>query len=175
VAGELRGAVATAFQADTVGALGQGWLRAVDEDGQVSPREWADPGTDLSGVHVLFLSENDLPEADAGARELLAKVPIVALTRGWRGATLFSREATFEVPGFPREEVDPTGAGDVFAAAFLLRYHEAGDLVEAASFAACAASCVVEGVGASSLGDRAEVESRQRRLQRMIEEGEWEE
>jgi hypothetical protein len=33
---------------------------------------------------------------------------------------------------------------------------------------------VVEGVGASSLGDRAEVERRLARRERMIEDGEWE-
>jgi sugar/nucleoside kinase (ribokinase family) len=80
-----------------------------------------------------------------------------------------------EVPGLPREETDPTGAGDVFAAALLVGYHETGDVAEAAAFAACAASCAVEGVGASSLGDRAEVTRRLALRQRLIEEGEWDE
>ncbi len=56
-----------------------------------------------------------------------------------------------------------------------MRYHESGDPVEAAAFAACAASCAVEGVGASSLGDRAEVLSRLELRERLIEEGEWDE
>ena len=73
------------------------------------------------------------------------------------GLTLLTRQATHEVPSLPRPEVDPTGAGDVFAAAFLVRYQETGDPLEAAAFAACAASCVVEGVGATTLGDRDEV------------------
>ena len=64
------------------------------------------------------------------------------------------------MPALPRTEVDPTGAGDVFAAAFLVRYQETGDPLEAAAFGACAASCAVEGVGTSTLGDRAEVEQR---------------
>ena len=109
--------------------------------------EWVRPERDLLGVHVLFLSEHDLPDADARARELLSSVPIVALTRGWRGLTLLTRDAVHDVPSLPRPEVDPTGAGDVFAAAFLVRYHETGDPLEAAAFAACAASCAVEGVG----------------------------
>jgi sugar/nucleoside kinase (ribokinase family) len=71
--------------------------------------------------------------------------------------------------------VDPTGAGDVFAAAFLVRYHESGNPLEAAAFAACAASCVVEGVGASTLGDREEVLRRVALRDRLLEEGEWDE
>ena len=173
--GELAGVGASALAAGCVGAIAQGYVRAVDASGQVSAREWARPERDLLGVHVLFLSEHDLPEADARARELLAHVPMIALTRGWRGLTLLTRQGTHEVPSLPRPEVDPTGAGDVFAAAFLVRYQETGDPLEAAAFGACAASCAVEGVGATTLGDRDEVLRRMALRERMIETGDWEE
>jgi sugar/nucleoside kinase (ribokinase family) len=175
VAGEVVGALALAFEATTVGAIAQGWLREFDEDGRVSARAGYDLGPQLAGVHVLFVSENDLPDASASAREWLRYVPLVALTRGWRGLTLVTREGCHEVPTLPRPEVDPTGAGDVFAAAFLVRYQETGDPLEAAAFGACAASCAVEGVGTTSLGDRAEVQRRMELRERMIETGEYEE
>ena len=50
-----------------------------------------------------------------------------------------------------------------------------GDPLEAAAFAACAASCAVEGVGTTSLGDREEVLRRMALRERMIETGEWDE
>ncbi|HEX9189967.1 MAG TPA: PfkB family carbohydrate kinase [Vicinamibacteria bacterium] len=173
--GELAGPFATALEAGCVGAIAQGYVRALDEEGRVSAREWLRPERDLLGVHVLFLSEQDLPQADARARDLLAHVPMIALTRGWRGLTLVTRQGCHEVPTLPRPEVDPTGAGDVFAAAFLVRYQETGDPLEAAAFGACAASCAVEGVGTTSLGDRAEVRRRMELRERMIETGEYEE
>jgi sugar/nucleoside kinase (ribokinase family) len=172
--GELAGPFATALEAGCVGAIAQGYVRALDEEGRVSAREWVHPERDLLGVHVLFLSEHDLPRADDRARELLAHVPMVALTRGWRGLTLVTRQGRHDLPTLPRPEVDPTGAGDVFAAAFLVRYQETGDPLEAAAFGACAASCAVEGIGASSLGDRSEVLRRMELRERMIETGEWE-
>jgi sugar/nucleoside kinase (ribokinase family) len=175
LAGELDGVSAAAFGASCVGAIAQGYVRAIDADGRVSAKQWLRPERDLLGVHVLFLSQHDLPDADARARELLACVPIVALTRGWRGLTLVSRDGVHEVPSLPREEKDPTGAGDVFAAAFLMRYQETDDPLEAAGFAACAASCAVEGIGATSLGDRAEIERRMALRQTMIDGGDWEE
>ena len=173
--GELAGVNAIAFRAGCTGAIAQGYVRAIDAEGRVSAREWPRPERDLMGVHVLFLSQHDVPDADARARELLRLVPIVALTRGWRGLTLLTREGVHEVPSLPREEKDPTGAGDVFAAAFLVRYQETDDPLEAAAFAACAASCAVEGIGATSLGDRAEVERRMGLRQTMIDGGDWEE
>jgi sugar/nucleoside kinase (ribokinase family) len=175
VAGEIQGGIATSFAAGCVGAIAQGWLRAFDAEGNVSPCDWPDPRRDLAGVHVLFLSEHDLPGGVERARAFLACVPIVAVTRGWRGLVLLTREGEQDVPTLPRPEVDPTGAGDVFAAAFLVRYHESSDPVEAAVFAACAASCAVEGVGTSSLGDRAEVTKRIADRERFVEEGEWDE
>jgi 1D-myo-inositol 3-kinase len=173
--GELAGVSATAFDAGCIGAIAQGYVRAIDGEGRVSPKEWIRPERDLLGVHVLFLSQHDVPDADARARELVAVVPIVALTRGWRGLTLVTKDGVHDVPSLPRAEKDPTGAGDVFAAAFLVRYQETDDPLEAAAFAACAASCAVEGLGATSLGDRTEVERRMALRQQMIEGGEWEE
>jgi len=175
VVGEITEPAAALFEAGVVGATGQGWMRSVAASGEVARTAFQDAATHLLGVHVLFLSEGDLPAGGPPAGDLLACVPMVALTRGWEGVQLLSRDGILSVPGLARREVDPTGAGDVFAAAFLVRYHETADPAEAAAFAVCAASCAVEGVGASSLGDRAEVEHRRTLHERLVEEGEWDE
>jgi sugar/nucleoside kinase (ribokinase family) len=175
VVGEVAGGMAAAFEADVVGATAQGWLRAIDEDGAVSAREWTHAARDLASVHALFLSESDLPGGAGAVASLLAHVPIVALTRGWQGLTLFTRDAAQDVAALPREAVDATGAGDVLAAALLVRYHECQDVLEAAAFATCAASCVVEAVGTAGIGDRAEILKRLEQREQLIEEGEWDE
>jgi sugar/nucleoside kinase (ribokinase family) len=175
VAGEISGAFARSFTADVVGATGQGWLRGFDSDGYVRRIEFLRSAECLEGVHTLFLSCEDLPDAEARAASFLKHAPIVIVTRGWRGLTLLMRDAVHTMPALPRNEVDPTGAGDVFAAAFLVGYHDTGDPLEAAAFGACAASCVVEGWGLSTIGDRAEVERRMALHKRWIEEGDWEE
>ncbi len=174
VAGEVGPQATAAFGAQVVGATAQGWLREFADDGVASARSWRNPAGDLAGVHVVFLSEHDLPPGEAPVA-LLRYVPVVVVTRGWQGLTVLTRDAVYNVPALPREEVDPTGAGDVFAACFLIRYFESGELLEAAAFGACAASCAVEGIGASTLGDRAEVERRMILRERLIDEGEWEE
>jgi hypothetical protein len=57
----------------------------------------------------------------------------------------------------------------------LVRYHESGDPLDAAAFASCAASGAVEGVGASSLGNREEVLRRVELRERHLEEGDCDE
>ena len=42
-------------------------------------------------------------------------------------------------------------------------------------FACCAASCVVEGLGTTTLGDREEIARRIEHRDRLLEEGEWDE
>ncbi len=174
VAAEIPPRAALAFEARVVGVIAQGWLRDVGPDGAVSPRPWPHPAADLEGVHVLFLSVHDVGGDVAKAREMLDLVPMVALTRGWQGMELMTRDAVHTVPTLPRREVDPTGAGDVFAAGFVLRYAESEDPLDAAAFACCTASCAVEGLGTSTLGDRAEVEKRLLLREQQIEDGEIE-
>ena len=175
VAAEIHGRAAEAFAAEVVGANAQGWVRAFGPGGEVTPCEWQRPDENLAGVHALFLSEHDIPGALRRSRDLMSFVPMIAVTSGWRGLSLVTRDGIEQVPGFPRTEVDPTGAGDVFAAAFLMRYQETGNPSEAAVFACCAASCVVEGVATSTLGDRAEILRRIEQRERLFEDGEWEE
>jgi len=175
VAAEIKGSAALSFEAEVVGANAQGWVRAFGPGGAVSPCEWERPDRSLAGVHALFLSEHDIPDALRRSRSLLEYVPMIAVTSGWRGLSLLTRDAVEMIPGLPRQEVDPTGAGDVFATAFLIRYQETGNPSQAAAFACCAASCVVEGVATTTLGDREEIMRRLETRDRLIEDGEWEE
>jgi sugar/nucleoside kinase (ribokinase family) len=91
-----------------------------------------------------------------------AEIPIVVMTRSYRGASISADGAWSEIDAFPQDEVDPTGAGDTFATAFLIRLHETGDLVEATRFGVAAASVSVGGVGAAAMPERAEIERRMR-------------
>ena len=63
------------------------------------------------------------------------------------------------VPPRPAEPTDPTGAGDVFAAAFFIRYHETDDLWQSAYFANVVASMAIERSGPEGVPARDEVEA----------------
>ncbi|HXH85026.1 MAG TPA: PfkB family carbohydrate kinase, partial [Candidatus Tectomicrobia bacterium] len=71
------------------------------------------------------------------------------------GAVLYVNGDRHDVRPRRAREVDATGAGDVFAATFLVHYHREGDPWLAAEAAACAASLSVEGEGWSTVPDQA--------------------
>jgi sugar/nucleoside kinase (ribokinase family) len=82
---------------------------------------------------------------------------MVVVTRGAAGASIYFEQKVLTVPSFPAEAVDPTGAGDVFAACFLLAVAEGRSLAEAAVFATCGASVIIEAPGPTAIPSRAEI------------------
>jgi sugar/nucleoside kinase (ribokinase family) len=70
---------------------------------------------------------------------------LAVVTRGQRGASIHQDGHWQHSPAFQAgRQVDPTGAGDVFAAAFLIHYRQTGDALASADFANCVASFAVE-------------------------------
>ena len=151
VADEVAPDLAAAFPNAAVGVGAQGWCRVWDRAGAVRMRPWPDPGPVLSRAQALFLSSDDVAGWEAPAQALYQQVPLGALTFAARGAILFVNGERHAVPPVPAIEVDPTGAGDVFAAAFLIRYNESGDAWDAAAFAAVAGALTVEGPGIAGI------------------------
>ncbi|HYM14111.1 MAG TPA: PfkB family carbohydrate kinase [Dehalococcoidia bacterium] len=162
VMGELEPHFARAFATGSLcGVSAQGWLRASDPDGRVRHTPWlGDPF--WTGCRVLFVSDEDLADGQGQLDRWTADVPIVAMTESWRGARVYADGAWRRIDAFPEQEVDPTGAGDTFATAFLIRLHETGDAGEATRFGAAAASLSVSGIGAAAMPSRAEVDERLR-------------
>jgi len=136
-------------------ATPQGWLRRWDENDRVLPTPWTAAGEILPLLDVLILSHDDLlpfansnrTDADTMLSHWSMRVPLLVATDGRHGATLFQHGIAERFPAYPAHEVDPTGAGDVFAAAFLVHYHRHGDPRKAVDFANCVASLSIEHVG----------------------------
>ena len=161
VCGEIDPSLAATFPRSLVGATAQGWLRRVQADGRVSEGHTSDLAVDAFAgrLTALFLSEEDLGGAPV-PESWRDALPILAVTRGRLGARLCIENVWWQLPAFPAREVDATGAGDAFAAAFLIRYHEIGEASEAARFAAAVASFVVEVPGITGAPSRAQAEAR---------------
>lgn len=100
-------------------------------------------------------------EIGAVLRALHAMGPrVVALTRDKDGAVLSRDGEVAFAPGIDQPPVDPTGAGDTFAAALCVGIQEGMELARLACFCNCAGTLAIRRKGAvgMALPDRAEVE-----------------
>ncbi len=158
VAQEVDPAIAPSLHG-LVGVVPQGWLREWDEYGRVYGIPWYSAGRVLPHTDVLVVSTQDLAADPDFARRVRTSAPIVVVTLAAQGCALYVEGKEQLVPPRPAQEVDPTGAGDVFAAAFLVRLHETRDPVQAAYFANITASFSVEGQGVNGIPTRAQVEA----------------
>ena len=155
-----------------IAATPQGWLRRWDDDGRVWPTPWQTADQLLPLLDVLILSHDDLlpfadgkrDEADAILTQWSTRVPLLVATDGRHGATLFRQGHTRRFPSYPAQEVDPTGAGDVFAAAFLTHLHKHNDPEQAIDFANCIASFSIGQVGIQGIPTLETVKQRYPRL-----------
>lgn len=146
---------------------GQGELRGFDAHGVVTLREWRRAPVVLPHLRALVLSEEDLAGELAPARAWSRDAAVI-VTRAERGSILLRDGRETAVAAYrPARIVDPTGAGDAFAAGLLVALEEGASEEEACDFANCVASFCLEGVGVSGLADRARVEERRRKGERL--------
>ena len=137
------------------GAAPQGLIRRRDRAGRVSTHWTARALARLAGLDFLSLSETEFPEG------MGLPAPLVAVTRGRRGAVL--RRSGFPATGIraaPGAEVDPTGAGDVFAAALFIGLWNGAPAEGAARLAAAAAAISIESPGVEGIPTLEEASAR---------------
>ncbi len=168
VVGEVDPALVSAFDDASLAVLPQGWMRTRGKDGVMGPQPWEDADDVLPLTQLLVLSEEDVPGSEETAVKWFDQVPLGAITRARRGATLYVNGEPYHVAPDRAAETDPTGAGDVFATTLLIEYQRVGDAWEAAAAAACAGAATVEGTGAEALLDRAGLAARLAAYQRRL-------
>ncbi len=159
IAREIPAVWAGMFPRALLGITPQGLMRRWDEAGHVAPGPWDDAEAFLARADAVILSREDVGGDDARIGWLAARARLLVVTDGWHGATVYQDGIRIQIPPRPAVEVDPTGAGDVFATAFLVRYAETSDPQVAARFANVVASMSVEAPGQAGIPLRATVEA----------------
>ena len=159
---EVAADVPACFSEDSFLAAGpQGWLRCIDAKGRVQLADWKDQDAFLPRLNVLILSREDIGFDLERLFALMEHVPLAILSNYKEGCDVFRQHKggiqRQHVPPRPATERDPTGAGDIFAAAFLVRYRETGHVWHSARFANVTASFGVEGIGVSAIPSRQQV------------------
>ncbi|GAB4498767.1 MAG: PfkB family carbohydrate kinase [Anaerolineales bacterium] len=135
VAQEVEPDLARRFPDALLAVTPQGWLRGWDANGRVYPDEWVEANFVLRRADCAVMSVEDVQGDEHRIEEMASACPVLVVTEGAAGARLYwnGDVRRFRAPEMP--EVDATGAGDIFAAAFFIRYDQTRDPWEAARFA----------------------------------------
>ena len=147
------------FPTSLVGVTPQGWMRAWDENGKVRASAWENSEQVLGQVGSVVMSVEDV-NRDLELVELMAhQTRILCLTEGEAGAVLHWNGDRRRFRPTLVDEVDATGAGDIFAAAFFTRLLNTRDPWEAARFATNLAAYSVTRVGLGGIPTQQEIEN----------------
>jgi 1D-myo-inositol 3-kinase len=141
-----------------IGVMPQGFFRRWDEQGNIFFAEWTPPEEMLRQITVLVISELDVPDPVRLVQNWGRLIESIIVTHAERGASIYQISELCHYPARPAQQIDPTGAGDVFAAAFLIRLSETGKPCLAAPFANAVASFSVEKPGVEGIPLRQQVE-----------------
>lgn len=158
IADEVDSILPGGFTPSMLGLTPQGWMREWDSDGRVSPRAWVESQPALAQANAVVLSREDVNNDDLLIEHMAEQTQILVVTEGAAGAVLYwhGDRRRFRAPSV--REVDATGAGDIFAAAFFVRYLTTRDPWEATHFATLLASHSVEREGLQGIPTQREIE-----------------
>jgi sugar/nucleoside kinase (ribokinase family) len=158
VAQEVEPALVRSFPAGLLGLTPQGWLRGWNNEGRVFPVEWPEASFALERAGAAVISVEDVGGNEDRIEEIATYTPILAVTEASHGSRLYWQGDVrrFAAPNVP--EVDPTGAGDIFATAFFTRLFTTRDPWEAARFATLLAAASVTRPGLAGIPTPQEIE-----------------
>ena len=135
----------------------QGLLREKSEGGRVRQVKPAVLDEILAYVDVLFLDVyearflySDLSIEDAARRLALMGPDEVVITQNKDGSLIYrnGEEKIYDIAPFPvKEKISPTGAGDTYMAAYVIKHMEEGDVVECGDFESKVAALKLENEG----------------------------
>lgn len=140
VAREVDPTLARAFPNSFVGLTPQGWLRTWDKKGRVSFTEWPEATFVLQYANAAVISIEDVRGNEDIVEEMASAIRVLAVTEGANGSRLYWNGDLRRFRPPDMVEVDPTGAGDIYATAFFYRLSATRDPWEAARFATNLAS-----------------------------------
>jgi sugar/nucleoside kinase (ribokinase family) len=158
IANEVDAILPKGFSPSLLGLTPQGWMRQWDSNGLISTCNWFGSEAALPHAGAVVLSREDVNGDDVLIEHMAQQTKILVVTEGAAGAVLYwnGDRRRFHAPAV--NEVDATGAGDIFATAFFIRLLNTRDPWEATRFATLIASHSVSRIGLNGIPTPLEIE-----------------
>jgi sugar/nucleoside kinase (ribokinase family) len=159
IAQEVDPSLVRHFPASMIGITPQGWLRNWDQSGRVSLTEWPEASFVLERAGATVFSIEDVQFDEDRVEEMVISSRVLVVTEGAKGARVYWNGDVRRFRAPVVDVVDPVGAGDIFGAAFFIRYHKTRNPWEAARFATQLASLSVTRPGLTGIPNPDEIKS----------------
>ena len=159
IAQEAKSLVDGKLSSSLLGLTPQGWLRTWGGDHRIHPCGWPEAGEMLAKSGAAVLSVEDVGGDDQQIEAMAAACRVLAVTEGPAGARLYWHGDLRRFRAPKMDEVDATGAGDIFAAAFFWRLYTTRDPWAAARFATHLASFSVMRAGLEGIPTQPEIQA----------------
>ncbi len=158
IANELNTELPKEFSSSLIGVTPQGWMRQWDAEGRVSRCDWENSESMLRMAGAVVISREDVNGDHELIEHMANQTHMLVVTEGADGCVLHwnGDRRRFRAPDV--EEVDATGAGDIFAASFFVRLRNTRDPWEAARFATHVAARSVTRVGLDGIPTPQEID-----------------
>lgn len=135
----------------------QGYLRKTDDDENIIERKWKNIGLYLKDTDILFLDEDETKKSfdinkitDETVYKIARKYELeqIIITRAEKGSTVYTKNQRYNIPAIKTEkEIDATGLGDTYIAAYISKLEECDDIYLAGLFASITAKEKLECAG----------------------------
>ena len=156
---ELTSAIMDPFADSFVGLTPQGLMRESDSEGHISALPWENAADFIQRADAVVLGIEDLDMNEDATLAVAAMCSVVVVTYGAQGARTWADGEWRSFPAHPTDELDATGAGDIFAATFFSRFIASGNAWSAAETAVSLASASVTRSGLDGAPTTAEAEA----------------
>jgi sugar/nucleoside kinase (ribokinase family) len=158
IARELESSLLEKLSGTFLGITPQGWMRTWDENGRVTACAWKTNEQALRHAGAVVMSVEDANRDLEQVEAISHQTRILCLTEGEAGAVLYWNGDRRRFRPMIMQEVDATGAGDIFAAAFFVRLYQTRDPWEATRFATQLAARSVTRAGLDGIPTLREIE-----------------
>jgi sugar/nucleoside kinase (ribokinase family) len=159
IAQEVEPGMVRRFPSALIGLTPQGWLRHWDQAGHVKACEWAESSFILQQAGAAVISIEDVDGDEERVEEMASACRVLAVTEANHGARVFWNGDVRRFRPPIVEEVEATGAGDVFAASFFARLFATRNPWEAGRYATQLSAYSVTRQGLDSPPTPSEIQS----------------
>ncbi len=122
----------------------QGWVRTINSSKIVHPKMCDITDSDFKSVDIVCLSDQDIHHQQELLDRMIKLVRVVTVTHGRDGYTIYKDGGKQSYGAYRTIEIDPTGAGDVFATGFVHGIASKMSVEKAGYVGAGLASVIVE-------------------------------